>query len=63
MEIKNRNLYNRYKTGLMDTDMAKGEGLFWVSPVDKAALQIFNAINKRKKMAYHEALKACCIHT
>ena len=38
--------------GLVDTDMAKGDGLFWVMPVDKVAKQIFKAIKKRKKVVY-----------
>jgi len=32
--------------------MAKGDGLFWVAPVKKAARQIFNAINRKHKVAY-----------
>lgn len=38
--------------GLIDTDMAKGEGLFWVSSPYKAAKQIYNAIKKKKKHIY-----------
>lgn len=34
--------------GLVDTAMAKGEGLFWVMPVDKVANQIISAIRKKK---------------
>lgn len=40
------------RPGLVDTEMAKGEGLFWVAAVEKAANQIFNAIKTRKKVAY-----------
>lgn len=40
------------RPGLVDTDMAKGDGLFWVMPVEKAARQIFNAIQRKKKVAY-----------
>ena len=40
------------RPGLVDTDMAKGEGLFWVAPVDKACQQIYRAIKHRKKVAY-----------
>jgi hypothetical protein len=32
--------------------MAKGKGLFWVSPVQKAANQIFEAIKRKKKVVY-----------
>ncbi len=38
--------------GFVNTAMAKGEGLFWVSPPEKAARQIFKAINNKKKHAY-----------
>ena len=40
------------RPGLVDTDMAKGEGLFGVSPVNKAVKQIFQAIKQKKKVAY-----------
>lgn len=40
------------RPGLVNTEMAKGEGLFWVMPVKKAANQISNAIKKKKKIAY-----------
>lgn len=38
--------------GFVATAMAKGDGLFWVAPPQKAALQIFNAIKKKKRHAY-----------
>ncbi|MCE5336122.1 MAG: SDR family NAD(P)-dependent oxidoreductase [Desulfobacteraceae bacterium] len=38
--------------GLVDTAMAKGEGLFWVQPPDKVAMQIWDAIRKEKTHAY-----------
>ena len=40
------------RPGLVDTTMAKGEGLFWVMPVEKVANQIIATINKRKSIAY-----------
>jgi short-subunit dehydrogenase len=40
------------RPGFVDTAMAKGEGLFWVAPVDKAARQIYAAIQQKKKVAY-----------
>ena len=40
------------RPGLVDTEMAKGEGLFWVMPVDKTVRQIFRAIKKKRKVAY-----------
>lgn len=40
------------RPGFVDTQMAKGEGRFWVASVDKAASQIFDAIRRRKAVAY-----------
>ena len=40
------------RPGLVDTSMAKGEGLFWVMPVEKVASQIIAAIKKKKSKAY-----------
>ncbi|RRO11536.1 SDR family NAD(P)-dependent oxidoreductase [Flavobacteriaceae bacterium 14752] len=40
------------RPGLVNTEMAKGEGLFWVMPVDKTVNQIYKAIIGRKKIAY-----------
>ena len=39
------------RPGLVDTRMAKGEGLFWVMPVEKVAVQIMTAITKKKAVA------------
>lgn len=36
------------RPGLVNTRMAKGEGLFWVMPVEKVAAQIMTAITKNK---------------
>lgn len=38
--------------GFVNTDMAKGEGLFWVAPVEKAAAQIYRAIERKRPCAY-----------
>lgn len=40
------------RPGLIDTAMAKGDGLFWVMPLDKAVRQIFRAIIRKRKVAY-----------
>lgn len=40
------------RPGLVNTAMAKGEGLFWVMPVKKVASQIIAAIKKKKSKAY-----------
>lgn len=38
--------------GFVNTAMAKGNGLFWVAPVEKAARQILQAIQRKKRKAY-----------
>ncbi len=38
--------------GYMDTEMGKGERMFWVSSVSKAGRQSFRAIQSRKKRAF-----------
>ncbi|WP_444995878.1 SDR family NAD(P)-dependent oxidoreductase [Aliikangiella sp. IMCC44359] len=38
--------------GFVDTDMVRGEHLFWVASSTKAAQQIIQAIKKRKKLVY-----------
>lgn len=40
------------RPGFVDTDMAKGDGRFWVVTVDKASKQIYDAIKTKKKIAY-----------
>lgn len=40
------------RPGFVDTDMAKGDGQFWLATVDKATRQIFDAINKKKRIVY-----------
>ena len=40
------------RPGLVDTAMAKREGLFWIMPVEKVANQIIAAIRKKKSKAY-----------
>lgn len=40
------------RPGFVDTNMAKGEGLFWVATIDKASQQIFKAIQNKKKIVY-----------
>jgi short-subunit dehydrogenase len=41
-----------FRPGFVNTAMAKGKGLFWVSAVQKAADQIFEAIKRKKKVVY-----------
>jgi short-subunit dehydrogenase len=40
------------RPGFVDTAMAKGNGLFWVAPVQKAAEQIVEAIQQKRKVVY-----------
>ncbi len=40
------------RPGFVDTDMAKGDGKFWVASPAKAARQIYSAIRRKKKVAY-----------
>jgi short-subunit dehydrogenase len=40
------------KPGFVKTAMAKGEGIFWAADADKAAMQIYNAIKRKKSGAY-----------
>lgn len=38
--------------GFIDTDMAKGEGVFWLCDLEKATKQIYNAIRAKKTHVY-----------
>lgn len=40
------------RPGFVNTDMAKGEGQFWVASKEKAAKQIFELIKKKKDIGY-----------
>lgn len=40
------------RPGFVLTEMAKGEKIFWAATPEKAALQIYAAIRKHKKVAY-----------
>ena len=40
------------RPGFVDTDMAKGEGQFWVATKEKAAQQIFTIIKRKKSVGY-----------
>lgn len=55
IKVKKDNLniaITEIRPGLVNTEMAKGDGLFWVQPVEKAARQIYTKINKKKDVAY-----------
>ncbi|WP_411893707.1 SDR family NAD(P)-dependent oxidoreductase [Winogradskyella sp. A2] len=40
------------RPGFVDTDMAKGEGQFWVATKEKASRQIFGIIKRKKGVGY-----------
>jgi short-subunit dehydrogenase len=40
------------RPGFINTKMAKGNGQFWIVPKEKAAGQIINAIERKKRIAY-----------
>ncbi|MDN3580458.1 SDR family NAD(P)-dependent oxidoreductase [Mucilaginibacter flavus] len=40
------------RPGFVDTPMAKGDGRFWVATPQKAALQIYKAIESNRKVVY-----------
>ena len=43
---------NDIRPGFVDTAMAKGEGQFWVTTIEKATNQILQAIKKKRKVVY-----------
>ena len=51
-KARNQILVTDIRPGLVDTAMAKGDGLFWVMPVEKVARQICSAIRKKKSKVY-----------
>jgi len=40
------------RPGFVDTGMAQGDGIFWMASVEKAAKQIFNAIQAKRRIVY-----------
>jgi short-subunit dehydrogenase len=50
--VRSRIYITDIRPGLVDTEMAKGEGLFQVMPVEKTVRQIYKAIKKKKRIAY-----------
>ena len=40
------------RPGFVDTNMAKGDGLFWVASKEKAANQIYDLIQKKRDIGY-----------
>ena len=51
-KLKLRIALTDIRPGFVDTAILKGNGLFWIAPVDKAAKQIYAAIRRKKKRVY-----------
>jgi short-subunit dehydrogenase len=49
---KERIVITDIRPGFVNTAMAKGDGLFWVMPVEKTVRQIYSAIKRKKRIAY-----------
>lgn len=49
---KNNILFTELIPGYMDTAMGKGDRLFWVAPIDKAAHQAKKAIRKKRRRVF-----------
>ncbi len=49
---KNKIVLTDVRPGFVDTAMAKGDGLFWVAPAEKAAKQILNGIRAKRRVVY-----------
>lgn len=43
------------RPGLVDTAMAKGEGLFWVMPVGRVVEQVLRAVRRGRRVAVSRA--------
>lgn len=51
-KLKEQIIITDIRPGFVNTEMAKGEGLFWVMPVEKAVGQIYKAIIGKDKVVY-----------
>ncbi len=52
-EVKGGRLYiTDVRPGFIDTKMALGDGIFWMTPLQKASRQIYNAIKRKKRRVY-----------
>ena len=52
LTAENNIIITDVRPGFVDTDMAKGDRLFWKAPVEKAVTQIVNAIKQQRKVVY-----------
>ena len=48
----NKVFITEIRPGFVNTDMALGDAIFWMIPLEKAVKQIYTAINKKKRVAY-----------
>ena len=52
-EVKGGKVYiTDIRPGYIDTRMALGDDIFWMSPLDKASRQIYRAIKRKKRRVY-----------
>lgn len=51
-KLSNKIFTTDIRPGYVDTAMAKGDGIFWMTPVEKACKQIYQAIEKKDKIVY-----------
>lgn len=52
-DVQNNAIYiTDVRPGFVDTDMAKGKGIFWCAPVEKAVKQILVAIKQKQRVVY-----------
>jgi short-subunit dehydrogenase len=58
-KLKEQIFITDIRPGFVDTEMAKGDGLFWVMPAEKTVRQIFRAIKKKRRIIY--VTKRWCI--
>ncbi len=51
--IKTKKVFiTEIRLGFVDTDMAFGDGIFWLVPLEKATKQIYSAVKQKKRVAY-----------
>ncbi len=52
-EIKGGKVYlTDVRPGFVDTKMALGDGIFWMASLNKASMQIYSAIKRKKRRVY-----------
>jgi short-subunit dehydrogenase len=51
-KLKKNIVITDIQPGFVDTGLAKGNGKFWIATPQKAAMQMYQAIKKKRKRAY-----------